>query len=342
MKRKTLWMLLILEAGVCVLLRTHQVPMTIGSTSVLAFPFEQIGLGLRALSLSGGLGNVAACILYAAVSLIPVAALAVLMLRHKARPEDGLLVLLSAALFAVLYLMVNPAIIGSLFGASALPLVDQVMLGGLDPSLGGSAALPAGKAILGTTVYSVLVGYLVLRVLRLFFAGSTEKLQKYLADLLFCMNLLFVWLAFGVGFSKMMDSIQSLGAGNTAGGQLMGMSTFVLVLQFLVDALPYLLDVLVVFAALRLLDELKADRYSPESVEAARRLSRLCGGALAATTLTNMAFNLLQLLVKRSALVINSSVEIPVFSIVFVLAVLLFARFIAQSKQLKDDNELFI
>lgn len=332
MKRNTLWVILAAEAILCVVLQFLRANVAGVFSAALAFPFEQIGIGLRALSLSGWAGNLAALVLYAAACLVPVAAMLVLFRRGFHR-EDWLLAVLSAALFGVLYLMVNPALIGSLFG--------------------GAAGLRVGKAILGGTVYSVLCGYLVLKVLRLFFAGSTGQLEKYMAVLLCLLNVLFVWLAFGACFGGMLDSMAALRAGNTGSGFLWGSfgdtlggqldaSMVFLILQYAVNALPYVLDVFVVFAALRLLEELRAGRYSEESVAAARRLSKLCGGVLGATVLVSMAFNLLQLLFAKALLVIHSTVQIPVFSITFVLAVLLLARFVAENKQLKDDNDLFV
>jgi hypothetical protein len=41
-------------------------------------------------------------------------------------------------------------------------------------------------------------------------------------------------------------------------------------------------------------------------------------------------------------MVINGTVQIPVLTIAFVLAVLLLSRFIAENKRLKDDNDMFI
>ena len=322
MKHKTLWVILLIEAALCVLLRILQASFTGLFSAAMAFPFEQIGLLLRALSLSGWAGNIAALLLYAAVSLIPAAALLVLAKRRGFQREDWLLVLLSAALFAVLYLMINPALIGPLFG--------------------GTSGLAVGKAVLGGALYSVLCGYAILGVLRLFFTGDTGKLQKYMAVLLYLLNLLFIWLAFGACFGKLLDSVATLQAGNTGEGQQLGSSYVFLALQFLVDALPYVLDVFVVFAALRVLDELCADRYSQASLTAVNRLSRLCGAALAATVLANIGINLLQLLFAGTLRVINASVQVPILSIAFVLAVLLLTRYIAENKRLKDDNDMFI
>lgn len=323
MRSRKLWpVLLVAEAAVCLLLCSLRASLSTVFSSAMAFPFEQLGTGMRALSLSGWPGNAAAFLTYAAVSLSPVAALFLLRKKRGVFPEDGLLVLLSAALFAVLYLMTNPGMIGTLFG--------------------GAAGLPVGKAVLGGTVYSVLCGYLVLRVLRLFFAGSTGKLQTYMKVLLCLMNVLFVYLAFGDRFNALLEAVAKLRAGNTGNEHLLGASYAFLALQYAVDALPHLLNVFVVFSALRLLDELSADRYSPQSVEAAGKLSRLCGAALAATVLSNIAFNILQLLFARALMVLNNTLQIPVFSIAFVLSVLLLARFIAENKRLKDDNDMFV
>jgi hypothetical protein len=315
-------MLLGIEAVLCVLLNIMKASFSDKFTAVMAFPFEQIGILLRTLSLHGGIDNIAAIVIYAAVSLLPVVALLILMKRRKLQWEDGLLVLMSAALFAVLYLMINPGFINQFFGKAA--------------------GLAVSKAILGGTVYSVFCGYLVLRVLRLCFDSGTEKLQKYMAIMLGVLNALFVYVIFGACFNDLLNSITTLRSGNIGNEHLLDASYVFLVLQFTVDALPYVFNVLVVFAALQLLSEMRSNRYSNSSVEAAGKLSRLCGLALSVTVLSNIAFNLLQIPFAKMLMVINSSVQIPILSIAFLLAVLLLARFISENKQLKDDNDMFI
>ncbi len=334
MKRKTLWFLLAAEAALCILLQLLKASFASIYTTTLAFPFEQIGLGLRALSLSGWAGNAAAVTLYAAICLTPLVYMAVRTRQRRLQREDWLLVALSAALFGVLYLMINPSLIAWLFGSSA--------------------AIPVGKAVLSGTIYSVVVAYAVLILLRLFSGGNTSLLFRYLAAMLALLGALFVYLAFGSCFGNLLDSFVSLQAGNAGsellqgtfgeplGGRQLGLSYCFLIIQFMLNALPYVLDVFIIFAALRLLDELRADRYSAASVAAASRLSRLCGMALAATAIASLAFNLLQLLFAKALLVINSTVQIPLTSLAFVLAVLLLARFVSENKQLKDDNDMFI
>ncbi len=328
MKHKVLGIVLGIEGAACVLFGILQTSFSSGFTAAMAFPFEQLGLLLRMLSLSGGAGNAAALLIYGAAALLPLLILFLLGRKRELQREDGLLALLSVVLFPVLYFMTNPGMIGSLFGGA---------LGG-----SGGAGLAVGKAVLGGTVYSLVCGYFVLRLLRLCFESSTLRLQHYMMVLLSLLTVVFVYLIFGASFRELLHSLADLKAGNNGNEHLLGVSYVFLALQFAVNALPYIFDVLVAFAALRLLEDMEADRYSAESVERADRLARLCGTALAATVLSGIGFNLLQLLFAQKLLVISSSVQIPVFSLAFVLAVLLVARFMEENKGLKDDNDMFI
>ena len=322
MKHKKLCVFLACEAVLCILLHSAREILPRAFTAVMAFPFEQIGLGLRALSLSGDTGNIISIVLYTTLCLIPVGILYSLKKVRRLYPEDALLAVLSIVLFAVVYMMINPGLLGPYFGDAAGQSVTKAVLGGM--------------------AYSVLIGYAVLRILRLFFHADTGRLQKYLEILLCALNALFVYLAFGAYFSSLMDSFYALRSGNTGNEQSLGMSYLFLVLQYVVNALPYILDVLVVFAALELLDELSADRYSEAAVNASEKLSRLCGMALAVIVISNIGFNLLQLVFIKMLAVMNGSVQIPLISVAFTLAVLLLAQYIKENKQLKDDNDMFI
>jgi uncharacterized membrane protein len=218
--------------------------------------------------------------------------------------------------------MVNPNLIGSLSGTDA--------------------GISVAKAILGGTVYSVIFAYIILRVLRLFFSGSSEKLKKYMMVLLYLFGIAFVYLIFDAEFGKLLDSIAALQAANSGNEHLLGTSYVFLVIQFIVESLPYALDILIVFSGIVLLYELTTDRYSAASVESAERLSRLCGIVLTVTVLVTIAFNILQTLFIKSLFIVDVSVQIPLFSIAFVLAALLLSRVIAENRKLKEDNDSII
>lgn len=77
----------------------------------LAFPWVSIGAGLRTLSLSGSVGNVAACGLYALLCLLP-AGIALRDIRHH-WPLVGF----SAVLGPALYFLINPGLLAQRMGA---------------------------------------------------------------------------------------------------------------------------------------------------------------------------------------------------------------------------------
>lgn len=140
MKERHLFTLLSVEAAACVLFCILQRSLSGLFSTLIAFPFEQIGAGLRVLSLSGAVGNVVAIILYMLLGLIPAGIWGFLHWRKKSEPLDIMLLVISALLFVTLYYMINPGLL--------------------------STGVPGtGKWSLGSTFYSVLLGYLLIRIL---------------------------------------------------------------------------------------------------------------------------------------------------------------------------------
>ena len=324
MKRKVLYMLLILEAALCVAYNLLKMSFGDTFTAVMVFPFDLLGWGLRELSLTGRLGNALSLTLYTAVSLVPVFLLLSYKSKRRLKAEDSLLGLLTASLFIALYLFINPEYIGKLF-------CDI-----------GEAGITIGKVILGSTIWSVIVGYIILRVLRLSFARGTDKLLDYSGVLLGFLSLLFVWAAFGGTFGVMMGSFSSLLAGNNGTENGLGLTYIFLALRYITAALPNILNVFTVLISLNLLAAMRADRYSEQTEQLAIKLSHWCGKTLAVVVSAEVLFNLLQLVFAGSLRNLNSSVNIPITSILFVLAVLLFARLISENRRLKTDNDLII
>ena len=111
MKERHLFTLLSVEAAACVLFCILQRSLSGLFSTLIAFPFEQIGAGLRILSLSGAVGNVIAIILYMLLGLIPAGIWGFLHWRKKSEPLDFMLLAISALLFATLYYMINPGLL---------------------------------------------------------------------------------------------------------------------------------------------------------------------------------------------------------------------------------------
>jgi len=309
-KEKLALLLLSLLAVACVVFVLSPATSAGVLTYIFSFPYAQMALGLRALSLPGGVGNVIAIILYVLICLAPIGFMP--FIRNR-KPEDAMLMIISIVLFFVMYYMINP---------------------GLTPMAGGIEG-----AVLGGIVHSIVLAYVIARVLRLAITAPAERLGRYMAVMLHLLNILFVFMIFGVILSQMVESFAVLRAGNT--GQL-GTTYIFLVLRHVVGAIPYGFNIIIVFAALRLLTAFSEDKYSAETVCAAKYVSKICAVSLIVTVITAAGFNLLQFMFIRQLVVVNSNLDFPVTSILFVLGALLLTRYIAENKQLKDENDQFV
>lgn len=306
-------------------------------SSAFAFPFEQIGMGLRTLSLSGQAGNIVAVVLYIIISLLPAALFLYQKRKGRLYREEGLLLLLSLLLFVCLYYMVNP----------------DLFLGMMENRV--------TKAILGSVLYSVLIGYGILKLLRGVTGADASKLQKGMKAFLRLLAVFFVFVIFGLLFSNLMDHITALkGNGQIAysgmpadafgslspfgqmGETNQSLSFIIILAQYIVEALPYGFNVLVVFAGLELLSNLEEDIYAAETVEAVDKLIGLCKKALIWTVLSNIGLNVAQLALASQISFLNTTVQLPLYAILFLLAALLLARYFKANKLLKEEIDQFI
>lgn len=314
MKQKSYYILLAAEAAALAGLLFLQNSFPAIFSSLFAFPFEQLGAGLRILSLSGRLGNGLALALWGALSLLPAAA----ALRHvkeaERRYENAALVLLSAALLYVLYGMADPAAFQRL-----VPRLSFLGTGFV-------------KALMGGLVWSILALWFILRLLRLFRAGDTPCLLSYMERMLWALCVLFVG---GIVLSCGGELAANLKSGSAAGDRA------IQILGFAVSALPYGLDIAVTVMGMELLRAMRTENR--ETVEtAAERLSGFCCISLALSAGAATAFNVLQVLFASQLTQVSVHVTVPVMSLAFVLAVLLVSRLIVENRQLQDDNDLFI
>lgn len=307
MKRKIQYKILILEAVLLAWLAIMPKVSYGIFSEIIDFPFKQIGLGLRALSLSGAVGNIIAVLLYIAVCLSP---LLYLYLRKSSKHymEDILVPVLSLTLFLVIYQMINPNM----------------------------------NHYLGLTVYSILIGYAILRMLRIIYIADFDQLGRYIYTLLFILNIIFVFAISYVGISEIMESINRMHIDNSGNYHLFNINYIFLGLGAIVKYLHYILNILIVFSAMPLLQELKIDRHSEETIAAGKALSKVCRQALSIIVLTNIGYNILQLLFRSKIFTINSYVNLPLFSILFVLACLLLVQLLEENRFLKDESDSII
>ena len=222
----------------------------------------------------------------------------------------------------MMYFMVNPGCIS------------------LNANLGGPASF--GKAVLGGAFYSVLIGYLFFKVLRKITQSETGKILETLETLFVISAAVLVCAVFYIGASSVFADIAAVKTANTDPFVSLALTNFFIVIRFTLENIATVLDIVILFMALRLADALKIDRYGEEVVNAADALASFCKKAVVAMMLCSMTSNILQLLFSGSIRKADFMTRIPLDSIILVLIMFLLARYFAESKKLQDENESFV
>lgn len=311
MKRKGLMIGLAAETAALLLLVAMPQIWPQAFTSAAAFPFEQIGLGLKKLSALGGVCNGAAVALLALIAALPL----VPVLRHV-KERERLWEHLALAALSILLLVLIPRM------AQEQPLAS-VDLG---------QPLAFDRMAMGLTIWSCVVLWGVLRLLRLFSAGEKETLYRYLRWMLVALCALFVG-------AIVLNPVKALLAALPAAEK--PLDAIVAAIRCAADALPYALDIAIIFAAMSLLGRLLAEERDAAKEDAAR-LCRRCCMALGLDAAAAVIWNVLQIALAGATNNVSVSVNIPVVSLAFVLLALLFARLVAENGRLADENEAFI
>lgn len=190
---------------------------------------------------------------------------------------------------------------------------------------------PQEELLLETNMEAVMYGYgfwslaaawAVLRFLRLAREQSDGRSWDYLRGLLTAVAFVFVY----AGFTPAAEGERSLSFW----------------LDYAVKAVPWGMDLWILLEARRLLALVKEEPYGEQTVAQAHDFAAVCTRALAVIVLCNAFYNLFQLLCRNWMTDVNIQLSIPLFSILFVLAALLFARLLEDNRRLKQDNDLFI
>lgn len=322
MKTKTFAILLGVEAVVCMaaaLLLAE--PQSSGYLVIAQFPFAQAGLLLRALSLSGPWGNGAALVLYIGLCAVPLLFAALHIKRRAFKAEDVLLLVMSGFAFYMMYMMINPALLRQI----PCYISEDV-----------------GKAILGGAFYSILIGYLVFRLLRRTETTATASLLRMLRLLLAAAAVAVVFGISYIGLADVKAKLAAIASGNTDPAISLGLTNFFVLLRFALTQLPAFMELVILLMGMRLCGCLSNDRYGQESVAAAGRLASFSKKTVMVILLSSIILNLAQILFAASLVSVDFWTTLPLDSLVVALAALLLARYFADSRELAQDNQLFI
>ena len=286
--------------------------------NLFSFPFEQIGWGLRQLSLSGSIGNVVAILFYGIISFSPMGIFVILKKHKRSYAADFMLPVLSILLFVMMYYMINPGLIVSMVAG-------------------------AGRMMWGATFYSVLVTYLVIRLLGTDKRVDLKSLQKTLRIVLVFILFLFAGSVAIEIFINLPEAWTNLAEKNTGiDASQLTLTYIALALRSIASAIPNALSAVAVFLSVKVLKELLEDAYSETAVVMVRKIGVFCRRSLIVVAVVIMLVNVLQLMFASKIYDVHIWVSIPVFAILFLLVIHLLAKYMEENQRLKKDIDLFI
>lgn len=314
MKRKTLILILILEAALIagLVYLSRQYPAWF--TSVWSIPMEQIAGGLKALSGTGAFGNGLALAILAGIALIPV----IFALRYP-RGRETLAERITLAVMAPVVLIV---------------LWNMIHPGNVRPEAAGADAfLQVVRAALSLIIWSVVILFIVLRLIRLFRAGKREQLLRYFRILLAVSCMAFT--------AELAVTLMNAIPAPATDGSQSTQDIIAGIFRLAAGVVPLVFDIVIL---IRVTDLIRiAETEEQEGLaETAKRVSGISCIALAVSTGLCALQHVVQLLLMPGLTDLNVTVDIPVVSIVFVAVILLFTRLLVENRQLREDNSLFI
>lgn len=317
-KKKVLSIGLAIEAVVCIILSIiWKGQYDTKLMSGLRTPLEVLGDGLRQLSWSGTAGNVVSWIIYVAVALLPIVASILFIKNKKAGLEEILMVILTAVLFRGIYMFINPS--------------EIVEIEGL-------ISLSEYKDSIAITIYSIIVLYIIIKVLKSVANVTEEKLITTLKYVCAVAMLVLVETIALAGVSELIIGIEAAAKNN----QHVVNTCILLGIRFIVAQLPNICLIIIISKLMDVSGAVCKGFFNEEVLAGVDIIARICKNSIIIILLAIMILNLGQLLVTSYVSNTHFTLTVPVFDILLILVILVVSRMITESHKIKEDNDLFI
>lgn len=195
------------------------------------------------------------------------------------------------------------------------------------PILFGPAAVQ-GKPLLGAAVWAVLCCYGTLRLLRAATQREAEGLAGWMPGLRWVLTAAMLIVGCGLHIPDWWRAVEANGSYTP--------------LSLTAVLIPDLCTMMTLRALCDLLEALGGGWYAARTLEAAGRLTRVCGRSIAVTAVTQLCVTLTQVLCVSVLRQAEVRLSLPLLQLGFLLVTLLFSRQLARGRKLQQDNDLFI
>jgi hypothetical protein len=339
MRKTGLFLLIEGILSICLAFIMFYIVKSQNSLELLFMPFDWIGNTLRWLSLSSSVGNIISLVCYIALSVTPIIYVITIRRKEGFQKVDLFLIALSIYLFLMLYEFINQGLM--------LNHVPQVS--------NDTFVLPIIKLALAIIFYSLLLGYLIIRMLGALVKENIGDRMQFL-----CRGLQKILLALAavytlfIGYFVTFQMFSSLNhhavkastnppyfSPTTFSSNVM-LDQFMVVLTYLLQCLPIVYSIFILINGIKLLKVMTSHHMKEEEYIAANELSNISKKAVYVTVFSNLCLNLIQLLLMNHLSGTSFELEIILSPLIIAFGAMILSSYFKETKELQEDNEMII
>lgn len=321
--KKYINLLLIVEAIICILVCVLGGGDLNFASKLLEFLFKPLAIGLRKLSFLGSIANIFAWVIFILVCSIPIIILIVKIIKKKFAVEDSLLIVISLIMAPALYYMIN---INTMVSQMIIPMEENESL----------------YCILGAMIYSVIAGYVLIKVVRKFAKANKNQLKGYFNNVLFVVNAILVLASFGIYLNELVKKLDTYPDNILGMYENLTITKAFLIMEYAMDVIIYLIVIGIIILVQGLIEKIDLDSISEEVVKRAKLISKFCVGTIVIHGILNILYNGLQFVFIKKLFAVKGVVSVPIVIVLVMLIIMLFTQFILDAKSIKEENDMFI
>lgn len=290
--------------------------------SLLVYPFVTLANKIYGISKSGN--NLEAWGILIGIILVPIAIMVILIMLKKFRGMHCMLPLISGYMFWVMYLFINPNYMIKMFGKNGyISIVDL-------------------EVAICSVFYILLITYLLLIVVAFFKKASEKNIITYIQVILAVIGVVMIAYTVCIKYVLASNELTQLAMNVEKIGVDLSYTKRFYFIKYIVDIIPCILYVIMAIIGINILGNMKKDKYSEKVINQIKTLGKISLKSIVVVVSVNLFYNIATLVYLPKLYGNYRYFVFPVYFIIFALFILLFAKYMEDTKKLKEDNDLFV
>lgn len=321
-KNRIIGIIFLLEMMVCfITTRVVKIEAT-DMKNLLVYPFVTLAEKLFNLSKFGN--DSLAWLIFIEITLIPIMILTVIIILKRFQKIHVMLPMFSAYIFCMLYMFINPSVLVKLLGENGYYSIVDL------------------EAAICYVFYTLFITYVIVSVIGIFRKSNESKIIGYLQIIITVVGMIMIANDIYVNYVLSINEYRRIYKEISILGIDMRYTKVFYIIKYAVELIPCLIYALMATKGISILDEMKKDRFSDEALKQVKSLSKISIIGIGVMLVVNLGYNVATLPYLSKLYGDYRCFEFPAYLIVFSLCILLFAKYMEDTKKIKEDNDMFV